>query len=435
MPYEFRLPVLSEENEEGIVVAWFKRQGAPVTAGENLLEVQLAKVSYDVPAPVSGTLQEILAPRDAVIKQGQVLALILQPGEVETGTPSAQPSTPAPATPSETQAFVPASPSARRLAQEHGIDLAKVKATSLQGRISEDDVLNYLAAQAEQLTPLPPSEPPRELRASPLAKRLAQEHGIDLATVKPSSADGRITEQDVRARIEADKAAATVRIEPLSPTRKIIARRMTESLQTTAQLTLTAEADVTELVALREKLSSTFAVTYTDLIVQAAARALLQHPQLNARLVGDELHIVSDINIGIAVARDAGLIVPVLHGVNIKTLRECAGEAKALAERARAGTLTDQELSGGTFTVTNLGMYGVDSFTPILNPPEIAILGVGRIVERATRKPDDEAVLWKQMLTLSLTIDHRAVDGAPAAAFLQTLCQELQAPAGLVANA
>jgi pyruvate dehydrogenase E2 component (dihydrolipoamide acetyltransferase) len=378
MPYEFKLPVLSEENEEGIVVAWFKREGSEISAGEKLLEVQLAKVSYDVPAPISGKLQKILAPRDAVIKQGQVLALLLPPGEEEM---------PAQVAPS-------AAP-----------------------------------AQAAPVTPVsPPPEAPREVRASPLAKRLAQEHGIDLATLRASAADGRITEQDVRAAIEARAAAAAVKRETLSPTRKIIARRMMDSLQTTAQLTLTAEADVTELVAQREKFKAEFGATYTDMLLYATARALEKHPSLNARLVGDELQVYQDCNIGIAVARDEGLIVPVLRAVNQQSLREISDAAKALAEKARRNALTDQDLAGGTFTVTNMGMYGIDAFTPILNPPEVAILGVGRIAEHATRKSKRGGVLWKQMLTLSLTIDHRAVDGAPGAAFLQTLCQLLQTP-------
>lgn len=424
MPYEFKLPVLSEENEEGIVVAWFKREGAGITAGENLLEVQLAKVSYDVPAPVSGTLQKIFAPRDAVIRQGQVLALILQPGEVAEVVPGAQPSAPASTAASDSTAFVPASPAARRLARERGIDLGQVHGSGPEGRVNEEDVFKFIAARENM--PTPALKAPSEIRASPIAKRLAQEFGIDLASIRASASDGRIVEQDVRAAMEARAAAASVKKETLSPMRKIIARRMTESLQNTAQLTLVAEADVTELVAYREKRKQEFAVTYTDLIVQAAARALAQHPLLNARLVGDELQLFQDCNIGIAVARDAGLIVPVLHAVNKKTLREISDESKELAERARSNRLADADLAGGTFTITNLGKYGIDAFTPILNPPEVAILGVGRIAERAVR--ENERVVWKQLLTLSLTIDHRAVDGAPGAAFLQALTQMLQQP-------
>jgi pyruvate dehydrogenase E2 component (dihydrolipoyllysine-residue acetyltransferase) len=379
MPFEFTLPQLSSEAEEGIVVAWFKREGAEVKEGENLLEVQLAKVSYDIPAPVAGRLYRILTPREAVIRQGQVLALILKPGEA---APAEQPATPAQAAPAGA------------------------------------------SAQAQ-----PPS-PPREVRASPIARRLAQEYGIDLATVRASSPDGRIAEADVRAVIAARAATSAIKTEPLSPMRKTIARRMTASLQTMAQLTLTSEADVTALVALREKLKPQYDVSYTDLIVKAVALALGAHPRLNARLVGDELQLLSAVNVGLAVAVDEGLIVPVIREVNKKSVREIASETKTLAERARAGKLTEAEMSGGTFSVTNLGMYEIDAFTPIINPPQVAILGVGRIVEKAARR--DGELQWRQMLTLSLTFDHRAVDGAPAAAFLQTVRDQLEIPTDLV---
>ncbi len=378
MPFEFALPQLSTETEEGIVVAWFKREGAQVQEGENLLEVQLAKVSYDIPAPVSGTLYRVLAPRDAVIRQGQVLALILRPGEEA---------------PAEAKAAV-------------------VGAAAAAGSA---------AAVA--------APPAREVRASPAARRLAKEHGIDLATVRAAAADGRITESDVQAAIAARAEARPARTEALSPMRKIIARRMMESLRTSAQLTLTSEADVTELVGLRERLKQEYDVTYTDLIVKAAARALAAHPRLNARWSGDDLELPTEVNIGLAVSTDQGLIVPVVKDVSGKSLPEIAAETKRLAEKARAGTLTEQELTGGTFTVTNLGMYGIDAFTPIINPPEVAILGVGRIVARPA--PRDGGLEWRQMLTLSLTFDHRAVDGAPAAEFLQTVRTYLEQPAEL----
>jgi pyruvate/2-oxoglutarate dehydrogenase complex dihydrolipoamide acyltransferase (E2) component len=259
---------------------------------------------------------------------------------------------------------------------------------------------------------------------------LAQEHGIDLATIRASASDGRITEQDVRVAIEAHAAAASVKTETLSPTRKIIARRMTESLQTTAQLTLVAEADVTELVARRETLKQEFAATYTDLIVHAVARALAQHPQLNARLVGDELQMFQDCNIGIAVARDAGLIVPVLRAVNKKSLREISDAAKALAERARNNTLTDQDLSGGTFTVTNLGMYGIDAFTPILNPPQSAILGMHKIQDRPI--VENGEIVARPMMYIALSYDHRIIDGHEAVLFLVKIKDALEDPARLL---
>ena len=276
MPFEFKLPEAAEEVDEGIVVAWFKREGAAVVKGEPLLEVQFAKVSSEVTAPISGRLFRILAPRDAVIKPGQVLALILQPGEDAPGQ-QPQAARPFQAAPAEAAGFVPASPAARRLAKERGVDLAKVQGTGAEGRITEEDVQRSLAAQEP-----PPAS--REVRASPIARRVAQEHGIDLATVRGTGADGRITEQDVRAVIvEASTAAPGVRVEPLSPMRKTIARRMVESLHTAAQLTLVSEVDVTDLVALRGRFKKQADVSYIDLIVKAAALALAEHPRFNAR--------------------------------------------------------------------------------------------------------------------------------------------------------
>ncbi len=420
MPYQFTLPQLSAETEEGIVVAWFKREGAEVQEGERLLEVQLAKVSYDIPAPISGRLYRILAPREGVIRQGQILALILEPGEampIEEEKPVAKVTEAAPSP----QPFVLAWPAARRLARDHGIDLSQVQGSDPEGRVTERDVLNFIAARQQ----------PREVRASPLARRLAQEHGLDLTQVRGSGADGRITEADVRAGIAARATTIGVKIEPLTPMRKTIARRMAESLQTMAQVTLVSEADVTDLVTLRETLKQQFDLAYTDLIVKAVALALTEHPYLNARLVGEEIHLLPDINIGVAVSVEAGLIVPVVRNVSRKSLREIAMETKALAERAREGKLVEKEMTEGTFTVTNLGIYGIDAFTPIINPPEAAILGVGRIIEKATKKSKRGGVLWRQMTTLSLTFDHRVVDGAPAAVFLQAVRAGLENPTHL----
>ncbi|MGE5138308.1 MAG: 2-oxo acid dehydrogenase subunit E2, partial [Rudaea sp.] len=178
-----------------------------------------------------------------------------------------------------------------------------------------------------------------------------------------------------------------------------------------------------------ERLGQEAEVSYTDLIIKAVALALTAHPRLNARLVGEEIELPTEVNIGVAVSLDQGLIVPVLHHLNDKPLREIAAETKRLVMSARAGTLREFDLTGGTFSITNLGMYGIDEFTPIIDPPEIAILGIGRIVTRPVQK--DGALAWRQMLTLSLTFDHRAVDGAPAAEFLQTVRERLEDPTDL----
>ena len=334
---------------------------------------------------------------------------------------------------------VRASPIAKRLAREHGIDLAQVPGTGEGGRITEKDV--QTAIDARTVPPAAAQERSLVERVSPLARRLARDHGIDLSQVQGSGGGGRITEKDVQAAIEARKApvpspAPTIptvttfpTTAPMAGMRQAIARRMHESLQSMAQLTLHTEADVTELVALRQQMKADSPVTYTDFIVSACARALRQQRGINVTLVGDTIHYLPDIHIGLAVALDNGLVVPVIRHADRKALAELAQERARLAERQRAGQLTGEEMSGGTFTVTNLGGYGVDRFTPIINLPEAAILGVGRIAEKIVVYQGRIAQRW--MVGLSLTVDHRLIDGSPGAAFLQAIQAYLQAPGQL----
>lgn len=343
--------------EEYVVVTWLKRVGDPVQEGELLLVVQVEKVAYDVPSPISGTLAEIL------VQQGEV---------------------------------------ARR-----------------------DQPLARIAVEEEAPAP-PPGE--GEVLASPLAKRLAKEHNIDLRQVKGTGRDGRITERDVLAYLEARQAAGQTI--PFAGMRATIARRMHESLQTMAQVTLHTEADVTALVELREQYAAEHDVTYTDFIVRACALALRAHPRLNAVLEEDHIRLLPFVHIGIAVALDDGLVVPVIRDADQKGIFALAAARRELVERARTGRLTAEEMSGGTFTVTNLGPYEIDGFTPIINPPEAAILGVGRIVEKVVVYQGK--VAQRSMMTLSLTFDHRVVDGAPAAAFLQAVKRHLEEPDVLV---
>jgi pyruvate dehydrogenase E2 component (dihydrolipoamide acetyltransferase) len=442
MPYELTLPPMRSRAEEGIVVAWFKREGASVRAGEPLLEVQFDKVSTEVVAPVDGRLHRILAPRDAVIKEGQLLALLLLPGETEEIAEPIATASEAPAAKRESQSGAvltyPASPAARRLAREMGVDLAQVIPASGQ-RITEEDV-----RRAAQQAQAPSSAAPAtEVRATPIAKRIAREHGIDLTTIQGTGPGGRIVEEDVRAALERQQAvtppgeAAGGERRPLTPMRRAIARRMMESLHSTAQLTMTAQADVTDLVQTRERWKATSdtpysGVTYTDLLVRAVALALTQYPQIRVRWADDAIEFLSKIHVGVAVALEDGLVVPVVRDADRLSLASLSMEIKRLTELARSGRLSEAEMGGAVLTVTNLGMYGIDVFTPILNPPESAILGVGRIYEQLVR--GENGILWRQMMTLSLTVDHRLIDGAPAAAFLQRICQLLGDPASLVGS-
>ena len=327
-----------------------------------------------------------------------------------------------------------ASPAARQLAEKLAIDLTEVTASGPGGRILEGDVQRYIDLRGPA-----PTETAR-LKASPLARRLAKEHGVDLSLIAGSGPDGRIVRDDVLQAastapeipvVETPALQQPAEVITMDGIRGIIAERMTLSVQTNASVTLHTEVDATGFVELRGMLNDKLqarevSITYTDLLVKVVANALREHPRLNATLTDEGIHLLPEINIGVAVALEDGLVVPVVRNADKERLSEISGQVKDFAERARNNQLSPGELQGGTFTVTNLGNFGIDAFTPIINPPESAILGVGRIL----RKPvvhEDEIVI-RSMLTLSLTFDHRVVDGAPAAQFLQTVSGYIQDP-------
>ncbi|MFN8456286.1 MAG: dihydrolipoamide acetyltransferase family protein [Anaerolineae bacterium] len=423
------VPAEIGEVDECVVVTWLKRPGDSIEKDGVLLILQAEKISFEISSPASGQVTAILAQQGEVVKKGQVLAHL----QVETVAVAAPPVPKPTVEPPVPAREVLASPVAKRLAREHGLDLARISGSGEGGRVTEKDVLAFVEAQKAQVEAAPPP-PSREVRASPVAKRLAREHNVDLAQVVASSSDGRITEKDVLDYVAKQQAtapipspvAAPADLLPLTGLRATIARRMHDSLQGMAQLTLHTEADVTELVALREKLKAQTALTYTDLIVRACVLALRQHPRLNATLEGETIRLLPHINIGLAVALEDGLIVPVIHQADRRNLADLAQIRTRLAERARNNQLSKEEISGGTFTITNLGNYDIDAFTPIVNPPEAAILGVGRIVEKVAIYQGK--IAQRAMMTLSLTFDHRLVDGAPAAAFLQAVKRLLEAP-------
>jgi pyruvate dehydrogenase E2 component (dihydrolipoamide acetyltransferase) len=422
------MPKLGMAMSEGKVVKWLKGDGESVKNGEIVVVVMSKKITYKVEAPADGIVRHVAQPKD-LRPVGAVIGFILEPGEemppVEEVAPSpAAEVAPAPAEPApppaeaaevaEEPGFVRASPAARRLARESGVPLAKVTPTGPGGRVTEDDVLRY-------------REERERILASPLARRIAEEEGLDLAEIVGSGPGRRIVEEDVLRALE--KPAGAPQTIPFAGMREAIAGQMVHSLQTMAQLTMTARADVTELIATREALRQRWdrKISYTDLLVKGVAVALGGHPLLGASLEGDQIRLPGEINIGVAVALDDGLIVPVVRDADQKTVTEIGDAIADLAARARSDELDVDEVSGAVFTVTNLGMFGVDAFTPIINPPEVAILGVGRIFEELAWV-NGQATPRSRMV-LSLTIDHRIVDGAPGAAFLQTLVELLEHPA------
>jgi pyruvate dehydrogenase E2 component (dihydrolipoamide acetyltransferase) len=375
-------PRVSESVDEGILVTWFVEPGAMVREGDLVAEVQVEKISAEVRAPVGGRLAELLVAPGAVIVQGHPIAVL------ETADDAGEPA------PAE-------APPAVQTAAPPGVAAAPPAGA-------------------------PPAVPPP---ASPVARRLALELGVDLASIRGSGPGGRIVEADVRAAAAAPRP--TPELVPLTPMRRAIAGRLRAGLLEAAQLTLTAEADVTDLAALLAAASaaSGLRATYTAAAVCASALALRDHPRLTATWTEEGLRLPGRIDIGVAVALEDGLVVPVVRDAVAKSLEELDREIADLAERARSARLTLDETQGAVFSVTNLGAYRVDAFTPLLDPPQTAILGLGRARPRPAVVGQTVAV--RTLAVLSLTFDHRVVDGAPAAAFLDQVVATLEDPGRL----
>ncbi len=448
MPTEIYMVKLGMTMTEGTVAEWRIPDGGEVKTGEDLYRLETEKVEMEVEAEATGTVRH-LVPDEATVDPGAVVGYIYAAGEeipdelpVAGAPPTAAASAPAASAPSapapvaEAPATVSggrvaASPAARKLARELGVDLASVTGTGPRGRVTEDDVrgAHETAAAAPVAAP-----------ASPLARKRAKALGVDLASVTGTGPGGRITKEDVEAAANASPAAAAPapaeesaadQTLPVRGMRKVIAERMFASLRDTAQLTMDMEADMDDCVRLRAQLIEEWAdegvrPSYTDIAMKAAARALCDHPRMNAQFAGAEMTLRGEVHIGMAVALDEGLVVPVLRHVDRAGLKEIAIESSRLAAAAREGKLSLDDMAGGTFTVSTLGMFGVDSFTPILNPPEVGILGVNRLREGV--RWEGERPVRQRTMTLSLTWDHRALDGAPAARFLASVRDYLEAP-------
>jgi pyruvate dehydrogenase E2 component (dihydrolipoamide acetyltransferase) len=456
MAEDFFIPKLGQTVEEVTLVKWLVPDGTKVTQGQEIMEVETDKAVFPIEANAKGTLHLGPYKEGDVVPVLTVVALIGGPDDKfeirtpPTGEAEAQelPAVEAPlpgdggqAAAGERQVF--ASPRARKLAREKDVDLAQVKPTGGGGvRVAERDVVAYL------------SQAPK---ATPLAKKLAAEAGVNLREVPGTGPRGKIVKEDV-ARAAAPSPAvptpakpAAVPIQvpplpeaevlervPLKGVRGIIAERMGTSVHTTARVTLFMEVDATEFVAVRNRLKASveqewgFAPGYNDLLAKIVATALRKFPGLNARLAPDAIELLGHVNMGMAVDTDRGLLVPVVRDADRKSLRQFGVEFREMVERARLGRSLPDDLSGGSFTLTNLGMFDVDAFTPIINLPEAAILGVGRIAPKPVALGDQ--VVIRQRWNLCLVFDHRLVDGAPAARFLQYIKQLIEEPYLLIAQ-
>ena len=394
MASEVKLPRLGQGMESGTVVKWLKAEGEEVEKGQPLYELDTDKVTQEVEAEASGMLLKIVV-AEGEVPVGTTLALIGEAGE-EVEAPTAEEAPP------EQPEAEPEPP-----------------------------------AVAEVAAPPPERQEGERVKASPLARRLAREQGVDLASVTGTGPDGRIVAEDIEllaAAPEAEPAAAAepapaepVRVAddvervPLTSVRRTIARRLTEAWEIPVfQLVLSADMEaVNQLVERRRELDPEERVTVTDVLVKVCAAALMRHRAVNVQFTEEELLVFPYANVAIAVATDKGLMVPVVHGAEHLSLAEVAAARADVVGRARGGGLRQEDLEGGTFTISNLGMFGLDQFAAVLNPPQAAILAVGASQERPVVR--DGEIVARPTMTMTLTCDHRAVDGAPAAEFLETV--------------
>ena len=435
------MPRFGNSVESSIIVNWRKRIGDPVAEGEALCEIETDKATMEVPSPAAGTLLALFFPEGSDVPVMTPIAAVGEPGEsfeslrpegaapptVESApaAPAQIPSSPVPAPapvslPANGEVFI--SPRARNLAARKGVEFAGIEGTGPGGRIIERDIQAALTNQP---------------KLTPLAKAMVEKGGF-----VPPTQGGRITSKDLiapaaetfEASVGAQRAAPLqtedeVTVIPVKGARKVIAARMLESLQTTAQLTLNAFADARALQDYRKKLKNSpealglSGITINDLILFAVSRTLLRYPDLNTLFMGDTINQYKSVHLGFAVDTPRGLLVPVIRNAHSLSLKGIASESKRLAAAVQDGTIKPDEMSGGTFTVTNLGSLGIDTFTPILNPPQVAILGVGGINLKPVEAGGE--VRFIPHISLSLTINHQVVDGAPGARFLQTLSQNI----------
>jgi pyruvate dehydrogenase E2 component (dihydrolipoamide acetyltransferase) len=419
--------------EDGTLTRWLVNEGDEIAEGQPLVEVETAKINSELESPATGVVSHIMAAEGSLVKVGALVAVIGEPGE---NPPRPEPEAAAPAGARRRQrrrdarptgaAASQVTPVARRLARDNDIDLDRVSGTGPRGRITEQDVRD--AIEARQSRP--------RVQAPPRARMLARQEDIDLSDVAGSGPNGRITVADVeRAIAERDAGAARAdavgEVVPLTGLRKIIADRMTLSVSTMAQVTLTTEVDVTELLSLRESLVSEWRPHRMrpldlDLIIAAVAGALSEHPRLNAHLVDGDVLLLKEVNVGLAVAVPDGLVVPVLRGADSLDLLGMARQMRELADKTRKNALGVDDVTGAGFTVTALSNYDIDVFTPIIDPPQVAILGLGRAIEKPVVV--DGEIVVRSMMHLSVTFDHRALDGVPVAEFMRTLKGQLESP-------
>ncbi len=449
------MPKFEMTQENATVVQWLLQEGDTVEQGDPILEVETDKVVMEVEAPVTGVLGGVRVQKGEVVPVTEVIAFILQPGEEAPAaevptTPSPAESQPAPPPPTNgrSTATVRATPLPMRRAPEAGLKINQVPTTDTTDRVTRQDVENFLTQTTAT------SEAAGRARATPAARRVAREQNLDLAQIQGSGPRGRIQAADVQTAVETaarpqvtpqpvpaaiPEAAAVV---PLAGMRRTIANRMQQSYQTAPHSTLPLAVEMTAAEALRQALNVEAEkvgqprISVTAILIKVCAWALKRHPWVNASLQDEAIHLHNTANIGVAVAlpEGKGLIVPVIQEAEKLGLAQISNQMRDIVRRAREGGLLPSDVPGGTFTITNLGMFGINHFTAIINPPESAILAVGRTVKRPMvleGETGDEVVI-RPMMNMTLALDHRVLDGAVGAQFLQDMVKALEQPSMLL---
>ncbi len=451
------MPKFGFTQESATIVRWLVKEGELVEQGDPLAEVTTDKINMEVEAPTGGIVTDFKYPEGAEVPVTEVICTILTPGEEAPVSPSPSASltegTPPTAqtelTP-QASPEIPITPVARRMAEAEGVNVSWIKGSGPQGRVTAKDVRSYLEGQN-----VPPSAGGK-VRATPAARRIAGEQHVDLSLVHGTGLDGRIQGTDVQAYLATHAAAPTfaaappakapapapaappqahagLGVEParqptgvpLQGMRRTIAQRMQASAQQAPHIYLTLDIDMGQAERMRTLLNTRLQpgqpqISMTAVIIKAVAAALVQHPQLNSYFQDDKVYVMPEVNVGMAVALEDGLIVPIIHQASEKGLAQIGVEVSDLSRRARDGQLKPEDVADGTFTVSNLGMFGIDHFTAIINPPQVGILAVGRIARRFVPGEGDRPVA-RSLMTVTIAVDHRVLDGAIAARFLNTL--------------
>jgi pyruvate dehydrogenase E2 component (dihydrolipoamide acetyltransferase) len=440
MATEVIMPALGMAQDTGILLRWLKQPGDQVSRGDLIMEVETDKATVEIEATASGILANVNAQEGDEIPVGQVIALLLGPGESAPASPATQP----PAGPISKASGDPVSaktdgngrsvsPVAARAAARHKVDLAQVKTAG--DRVVKADVL----AHVERISGPRAVSAYGLILASPKARRLAVERGLELGQISGSGPDGAVLASDVLSvSTQSQPDALILASESTSQTLevsnawRVMAERLIQSWTTVPHFYLVREVDATGLMSWRNAVKDRYTekITVTDLLVKVVAAALKEHPRVNSSWVDGTIQVNEAINIGLAVATDNGLVVPVLHDAHLLRLPQIARRRVEVVERAQSSKLKLDDLQGGSFTISNLGMFGIDAFSAIVNPPQAAILAVGRIADRVVAV--NKQIEIRPMMVLTLSADHRVIDGARGAQFMNTLTGLFEEPLKLL---